>query len=165
MEKLKSTVDLNDVYFPKLARCRPQKLNVERFASGSGEALESKIDDNISLSVQEAEHGVKLAAGVSKLRIVIVIEYNGEWREKSTKNLVLKFSGEYEGIFNFPPSAQPEDVKAFVDYKTYRDILIAQAFPLARSHMMSTIQSMGVSSKRQVGFDLHNKKEMVEEQI
>lgn len=157
MERISSVIDIDidKITFPKLVRCRPVKLSVERKQRASGAQLESKIDENISLSLEEAITEGDLPAEVPELRIIVNIKLAAIWREKATKNEVISFAADYEGLFHFRKGVTPDRIENFVNSKVYRDILIAQCYPVARAHMTSVLQSMGVNHKRDLGFDLH----------
>jgi len=164
MEKSQSAGNLNGVIFPKLTRCRTTKLNVERHTAVVGQSLESEVTESISIALQEAD-GVALPEGAPKLRIMVTISFEGIWRDKETQALALTFNGEYEGLSPFPPNATVADVNSFLEIKLYRDILIAQTYPIARSRMAATIQEVGINSRRDLGYDLHNTTEAVEATI
>lgn len=163
MESLKSTVSIKDAIFPKLVRVRPRKLTVERHVPGSGTLLESKIDESITVGLEEAETENAISSEFPKLRITVDISFNATWREKATKNMVVTFAGDFEGIFHFPANTHAPDVDQFIRDKLYRDVLISQVYPVARSQMISTVQMVGVNAKRDIGFDLHNTSVGIEE--
>lgn len=156
MERIDSVIDIDKVTFPKLVRCRPKKINVERVHRGGGLQLESKIDENISLSLEQAASDDTSPEEVPKLRIVVDIAFSAKWRDKASKNDVLSFEAIYEGIFHFTGDISPNEVEEFVQSKLYRDILISQCYPVTRTQMIATLQTMGINPKRDLGFDLHN---------
>jgi len=164
MESFKSAVGIEDAIFPKLARVRPRKLTVERHVPGSGTLLESKIDESITVGLEEAETENDVTSEAPKLRVTVDISFNATWREKATKRMVVTFSGDFEGIFFFPANTPVLEVDQFIRTKLYRDVLISQVYPVARSQMISTVQMVGVNAKRDIGFDLHNTAVGIEEE-
>ena len=165
MESSKSIAGIEDAIFPKLVRVRPRKLTVERHIPGSGMLLESKIDESFTVGLEEAE--IETESNVPeefpKLRVTVDITFNATWREKATKRTVVTFEGDFEGIFHFPKNTLVPGADQYIRNKLYRDVLISQVYPVARSQMISTVQMVGVNAKRDLGFDLHNTAVEIEE--
>lgn len=142
--------------FPQLTRFNAVKISSERLLIASGMPIQSKVQEEIVLRVEaDPEPGEDIDPSGSKIRVLVFITFDGKWRKKESEEAVATFYATYRSSFTFKEDTSIELVRACASTKLYRDFLVAQAYPLAKSHMMSELRMMGINTPRDLGYDVN----------
>lgn len=140
--------------FPELTRFNAVKLSGESFSRSSGLKIESKIRETIQVAVQSADIKENQDARL-RTRILVLIRFEGSWREKTSARELAVFDGTYQATFNFKEEIAESVVEEAMNHKIYRDFLAAQAYPLAKSNLFSQLLAFGISSNKKLGLDVN----------
>ena len=127
---------------PKLMSLRTTRFHGENRAASSGNE-----PWNIQLT-QTIEVGLAtMQTPAVSLQAVVKIDLIAHASKADAKDQKVEFSGSYEAKFDYPPEARGAKILPLFDQEEYQYVLVAQAFPLAMTHLRGEMQSMGFDAR------------------
>lgn len=153
MDQVEYTIDESKTV-PQLVRFAATKVSFERTRFDTPR-IESRLKERFSIRLDLANPEQAEPLSKPNLRVVVEIQIEGHWREKDTEESVAFFSGGYLAFFDFDQDKNPDHIQKCLTSKWYRDLLVAQAYPLAKSHMSTELRLLGLNAPRKLGFDVY----------
>ncbi|GAB2740977.1 hypothetical protein GCM10027019_20910 [Melaminivora jejuensis] len=107
--------------------------------TGVAMRLDFQQEIEFGLAVPEIE-GAPLMVGV-KVKLETLATNQNDASD------VARYSGEYEARFYYPAGVTEDAVAPLLDDHDYQYALVAQAFPLAMTHLRRELQAMGLDAR------------------
>lgn len=141
---------------PQLTQFRLLSINAERHSMAAGEKLRCEVAEELTLRLEGKSSSA--SENTTQLRITASIKFDGTWRQTEVDVLVATFAAMYQGKFVFAAGTDVGEVENCMKGKFYRDYLAAQIYPLAQTHMIGELKTMGLNVNRRIGFDAESAK-------
>ena len=81
------------------------------------------------------------------LQVTVKIRLDAWSRVELDSRQGASFAGEYEAKFHYAPEVQEATVTALLERDNYQYLLVAQAYPLAMTHLRRELQAMGLDAR------------------
>jgi len=141
---------------PQLTSFKAVKVSFERVLLAPAPGLSSALREELSVRLEQAIKGKsETALDGPNLRIFVEIVLDSTWMKKTSEEIVANFSGKYRGLFEFKEKIDASRIQQCLKAQWYRDLLVAQVYPLAKTHMADEVRMMGINSKSPKGYDVY----------